>query len=253
MHISRGSTLAVGLATAVAALLMLTPGCSRAKQSASLEPPLALRSYQVAPEQGPELSSIINHVLSRGDDTPPAGRAQLGPNGLLVVAAPEKLLDQVNRLVAEVGKQAPQAPPMVTLTYWALVGHSAETTSKPERLDELEDVLDAIASADGPTEFRLLEKLRVSSLSGERVSVDGSQLRIRRQEASLQDGRVIADLDLQKLSGTGGLATRVSLPPSKILVLGEMGFSERIAQRPTGDSLYLIIRADVAPERESQR
>ncbi len=195
---------------------------------------LVLRSYDVPPELAPEMSSILNGILE-GEK----GRVKLGPNGQLVVAAPESIQEGIAELIAEMNVDAPQPPPMITITYWAVVGQPASETATSANLQEIESALATIAEADGAASFGLLEKLRLRSLSGESGEAKGQQLRVR-QRASTQAGRVIAELNL---SGVGNFETTVNIEPDQLLVLGQT----MMPGAKTADEarLYLVVRAQV--------
>lgn len=252
MRISTRQFALVAGAVAAIALITLAWSCGGDADSNG-ERPLMLRSYRIAPETGAELRSIINRVLSRGENEPPAGRAEIGPNGLLVVAAPEEMLGQIKRIIDEVGSVAVEAPPTVTLTYWAVVGTPAATTTWTPRLSGLEPVLNSIASGDGPTDFNLLEKIKTTSLSGSRTSNRGSFVDVQHQEATVRDGNVIATLRLSVSNGAGGvLETQVNIPPGRFLVLSQVGYrtNRRMDDGPP-QSLYFVIRAEIDSGIES--
>jgi hypothetical protein len=253
MRISTRQFALTAGAVAALALITLVWSCGGSGDAGSGDRPLMLRSYQVAPETGAELRSIINRVLSRGENEPPTGRAEIGPNGLLIVAAPEEMLGQIKRIIDEAGSVTVEAPPSVTITYWAVVGTASATTTWTPQLAALDRVLDTIASADGSTDFSLLEKIKTTSLSGARTSTRGRFVDIQHQEASVQDGNVVADVRLNVSNGNGGvLETQVNIPPGRLLVLSQVGYStNRRTEDGPPQALYFVIRAEIGSGIES--
>jgi hypothetical protein len=249
MYPTKRLAMPIGILVAALAILFSLWSCGGGRGDAGQDieaPPLTLRTYQVGSQVAPELRTILNRVLSRGESRPPAGRAEIGANGMLVVAASDRVLDEIGLMVDEVGRAEHETPPMVTITYWVVIGTPAMETSWSGRLDELAEVLTAVASADGPTGFRLMEKMLIASLSGTRTEGAGSFLHVRRQDTAVLDDHVIADLQLDRATGPGGrISTRVSIPPGRSVVLGQMGFSNNSSGEEPTQTLYYVIRAQV--------
>lgn len=236
-------------ATGVLILLMLfiiSWGCGSGNSGTEGEKPLVLRSYEIAPELGTELSTILNGVLDRGEETPPVGRVELGPGGQLIVAAPEDIHQGIEKMLDDIKNAMPEPPPMITTTYWIMAGSPAEETIWPSRLEELGLALGSIASADGPTDFTLLEKAQLHSLSGEKGMAVTRLFRIE-QRATSREGQIFASLRLTPRSiGGGDIDTRVNLRPDQLLVLGQSALpKQRGGQDDTDSSLYIIVRARV--------
>lgn len=232
------TTLALGLACG-----------GRAWEVAGGEAPLALRSFVVSPDLAEELAGVINDSLARGEGQTPVGRASVAPGGRLIVAAPAPILDQVGRMITTVEDASPPPPPVVTLTYWVVEGEPAGETSWSDRLDGLGPVLETIAAADGPSRFRLAEKLRLRSLSGERANAEGRAYSIG-QRVAARDGGVVAEVDLRPQHGVrgGSIHTRVQIAPEQTLVLGEAGIAKGgVVTDASSTTLYLVVRAEVEP------
>lgn len=236
-------------------LLAALPACTRdaapaptapapAVPTAPAEPAVELRSYAVPQGLGGELANVINRQLYRTQEQAPLGRAQVGPGGQLVVTAPAGVHAGVEALLARLAEAPPEPPPVVELTYWAVTATPdtpAEDAGTPPELGEVAQALDAIAQAEGPRRFALVEKLRVRQTSGSDAGVGGRELRVN-QTASERGGEVVADLSLSRNRG-GELHTQVSLPVGKLLVLGQAGAVGEDGR--SHESLYFIVRAAV--------
>lgn len=204
---------------------------------------LQLRSYKVDTDLAGEIATIINEALARGNDEAPAGRATVGPGGRLIVAAPNQVLDAVDEMISDIESDVqskPTPPPVITITYWVVHGQPAEATAWPPRLGEVAPALDGIASAEGPTQFFLAEKVQLRSLTGERATARTGSYNVE-QRATERDGNIFATIELYNhRTGQGGLKTRVKLASDQLLVLGQSG----IGEPGTDDaSVYFIVRA----------
>jgi len=221
-------------------------GCSDTEVQREGEPVPVLRSYTIAPELGPELTTILNEILDRGEGVPPAGRVELGPSGRLLVAAPESVHEGIEEIIAEIDETPPEPAPSISITYWIVTGKPAEETSWSPRIDTMGSVFEGIASADGPTEFALLERVDLHSRSGERASTGTRHFWVE-QRATSRAGGVLADLDLKGKRGAASVRTRVDLEPGTTLVLGQSALPEIFAEGPSETSIYFIVRAQVEP------
>jgi hypothetical protein len=216
---------------------------------AASESAIELRSYVVPQGLAGELANVVNSQLYRSQEQAPIGRAQVGPGGQLVVTAPPGVLTGVEALIARLAEAPPEAPPVVELTYWAVTAvptvapldAATEPAARPAELQEVAQALDAVAAAEGPRTFALIEKLRVQQVSGSDAAVGGRELRVQ-QSASARQGEVIADVSLHRNSG-GELRTQVLLPLGKLLVLGQAGAVSKDGK--VHESVYFIVRAAV--------
>lgn len=247
--------------TALVAATLLLGACDRGPAPAPAAPPptaqaapaapgaeaaVELRAYPVPKGLAGELANVINSQLYRTQELAPIGRAQVGPGGQLLVTAPASVHTGIEALLARLGDAAPEAPPVVEMTYWAVtaVPLSPGAEEAPPRAPELREVapaLDVIASTEGPRRFTLIEKLSVRQVSGSEAAVEGRRLNAR-QSASARDGEVIADLSLRQNRG-GEVRTQVSIPENKLLVLGQAGSMSEDGTTP--ESVYFIVRAAV--------
>jgi len=163
-----------------------------------------------------------------------------------MVAAPESIHRGIEEIIAEIDATPPDPAPSISITYWIVTGAPDEKTSWSPRLDALGSVLEGIASADGPTEFALLEKVDLRSRSGERASAETRHYWVD-QRATSRAGGVLADLNLSGKGGAGKVRTRVNLEPGKTLVLGQSALPQAFIREPSESSLYFIVRAQVEP------
>jgi hypothetical protein len=226
----------------LSALLIVALACGDSDNEAS-DHGLMLRSYQVPDQTAAEMERILNNILRLEEIS--YGRAMEGPGGQVFVAAPESVHLGVEELIEQLRESSPTAPPTILLTYWAVIGDPAPETEVAPGLGEVEPALEAIAAADGPLSFTLLEKIRLHSLSGEKGKAEGQQL-VTRQLATARDGRVIAYLEIGMQRLSGHTETRVNLEPDQVLVLGQTGLPNRPGERKhSATNLYIIVRAQV--------
>jgi hypothetical protein len=215
------------------------------------EPQVVLRSYEVPEGQGQQVNAILSSVF-RGVKDKVAARAALTPDGQLVVVAPEGIHQGLQGLLGKMKGRAPIAPASVEITYWLVVGRPSATAANDPRTKEVSAALDAVAAAQGPMEFALLEKLQVRTLSDARGHTTGRHARVH-QIASVNDGKVVADLDCAT-SNDSRFETRVAIEPGKLLVLGQAGFEPPPGMWPiragartttTDSTLFYVVRANI--------
>lgn len=228
--------------------LLALVGCERAPRAAAPAPQnddaLVMRTYDVPPAYAAEVAAVINRLLYRGKDAPPAGSAQLGPGGRLLVSAPAGIHPGVEKLIEDLKARAPAPPPSVEVTYWALLGRPAETTEAPPGANEIAPALKAIVDADGPLKFELLEKQRVRSLSGEDVQVEGREMRVH-HVASARGDAVLARVRIRQERLPGAVDTTVQVPAGELVVLGQSGV-ELPGEARGRAHLYYVVRARVS-------
>lgn len=228
---------------AVSILSLATTACGAPPASAAPEP--QLKTYAVPAGYGPEIQSILNNAMNFAGPDKVVGRAQVTPNGQLVVVAPAAVQDGVKSLLDGLANGAKPAPPAsVEITYWLVDGKRASGAAKSTAPAELQPALDAITKADGAMSFGVVEKLQLTTNADERGEIEGVHAMVA-QKVSVLDGSVVADLELDHVRAaptapTSHLSTRVRLAPSQLLVLGQYG-------EPEGDNgtLYYIARADL--------
>ncbi len=223
----------MNLKTAIACLLLgVLSACPHTVTEAPPTPAggvpsnLVLKSYDVPPHAAQRLRGVLRELLWFGSEGKDAnryvGRADVGPDGRLVVLAPEAVHAGVKALVDSVVKSPGKEPDTVRLTYWVVSGVRGEGGQAPDELKEVAAALKEIELNDGPMNFSLVEKLVVSSLSNERGNVDGRDTNVR-QFATVTDGSVVADIDLKRFRSGQRLETRVRLKPGALVVLASSG------------------------------
>jgi len=209
-----------------------------------LNQPLVLHSYSVPAGSAQQLRTVLRELLWFGSDGKDSnkyvGRADVGPGGQLIVLAPETVHEGVRALIAEAEKNPVKAPQSLTLTYWAVVGTPVEKAGeRPAALKDVGPALDEVVKSEGTMDFSLMEKLVVSSMSGEHGEVMGREIDAR-QYATLADGTLTADLDLERMGQR--VKTRVRLPQDKLMVLASSGLVSKDAA-DAGKSLIFIVKA----------
>lgn len=203
-----------------------------------------LRAFDVPQALASELANVINSQLYRAKDEAPLGRATVGPGGQLLVTAPPGVLDGVASLLKRIEAAPPAAPPVVVLTWWMVQATPSDVaTPLPPALKEVAPALEAVAAADGPRSFSLVEKLTLQQASGAEAHLEGRDLSVH-QTASARDGKVLAEVSLSRIRGPGNVRTQVALPEGQLLVLGQIGALPASDGAVTGD-VYFVVRATV--------
>lgn len=239
--------------------MMFTAACNSATKGADDgEQSLQLRSYTVPPQYASEVSSIINSLLSRQPNTPQIGKARIGPGGVIVVAAPFSVQSGIERMIADIVKAKPEPPPIVSLTYWIVVGNPGKQTSWPPQLNEIEPALKAVSGYQGPMSFSLQERLKVQCMSGESAVLTGSTA-IVRQKATVRQGSVLGDIYISLTGVDRSFTTQVQIGLNKTLVLGQSGYQQQpnLRGRKSTESepesnIFYIVRADAETGIASQ-
>lgn len=243
--------VAASLFTAAAIGACRQPGAAPATVASD---ELVLKAYQVPTPYGPELAGIVRSLLQRGAEKP-AGNVAISPSGELLVAAPGAFHPGIAQFLSGLSKATPAPPPTIRIDYWAVVGKRSAKPEADPALAEIGSVVDALTKAQGAFALDLLEKVSVSSLSGERAQQEGARATVSQTATSYADS-IIADLDLYVM-GSNTLRTRVRIPLNKTIVLGQADFSTKsqtvMAMEQGGKTnappaemaLFYVIRAQV--------
>ena len=214
--------------------------------TATAGPPanLVLESYEVPNEAAAQVRAVLKDVMWFGagsnDKGLAVGRAEVGPDGRLVVLASRRVQEGVAELITELGKTT-KVRPTIELSYWMVQASPGKEAARSPALQELGPALAEIEKADGPQRFTLQEKLKVSTLTGEFSKVQGRDWEVG-QTAVAAAGGVSAELRIQT-RGPQRLETRVKLAPGQIAVLASSGADDQGEEEP--GSIYYLIRADV--------
>jgi hypothetical protein len=204
---------------------------------------LVLKSYAVPAGSAQRMRTVLRELLWFGSDGKDSnkyvGRADVGPDGQLLVLAPETVHAGVATLVAAVEKNPVKEPESLTLTYWAVVGTPGEGAERPAALKDVAPALDELEKSEGPMAFSLLEKLVVTSMSGEHGDLMGRDVNVR-QYATLADGQLTGDITLERRGQR--VSTRVRLPQDKLVVLASSGLVTK-EESPTPKNLVFIVKA----------
>ncbi len=203
-------------------------------------PTLVLRSYEVPMGAGERLRSVLKEVLRAAADGKDGlvGRVDIGPDGRLLVLAPEAVHEGVKALVASVSAKGVTAPEVVTFTYWVVVGTPGAEQPQPMP-PELEPALTELKKVEGTLGFSLVEKLTVTSLAGEHGEVNGRDSSVDQYVSNVDDA-VTADVRLERFGQR--IKTRVRLARGKIVVLASSG----VPSKDPGDAskrVFFIVKA----------
>lgn len=225
-------------------LILALSACPAAPLTApdGLPSNLVLRSYDVPGNGAGQLRNVLMNTLrlqSDGKDSAKyVGRAEVTPDGRLLVLGSAGIHDGVSALIANLKASPPRAPPTVTMDYWVVFGRPG-SDAPADALKAIAPALEEIAKVDGASSFTLGEHLSVQALSGERASVDGRNAQVR-QFATVIDGAVSVDVTLERRGQR--VDTRLRLAPGKLVVLSSTGAV------PTKDgdepqTVYFVARA----------
>jgi len=189
----------------VAVILMLAlAGCESTSgiESADLE----LRSYAVPQGLEERMVQVLSALMVKGEER--VGRAMTGPNGLVLVLAPQSVHAGIDRVLQQLESTDVDlgAPQTVEITYWLVLGRPAErgdaATVQDRRLQEIQPALDAISGEQGPTRFDVLERLKASSIPGEQGRIGGRTSRVAQRVARSGTG-LVGDVEVEMFQGCG--------------------------------------------------
>ncbi len=223
---------------------------------------MEVRTYEVPEEYQDDLRGMLQSALQPvGDNPNPRGRVINGPGGTLLVTASARIQAGIEQVLTQDLDARPVSRP-VSLTYWILVGRPRES-SQPQpfsvvggSIPQLEPVLGQIASADGSTEFSLLEQVQLTSMNQEAARVSGQFFSVG--QTTVRSGeKVVVDVEIggwgnafgEPVGPAPGLRSRVVLEVGQFLVLGRTGFGGTLPDafpdsRGENDlALYYVIAA----------
>jgi hypothetical protein len=244
-------------AIAIAALVLSTPACNRSGKAADQAAAVELRTYEVPEGYKNEIASQLRYVL-QGSEESAVGRVIPGTGNRLVVVAPPGIHEGLRSLVREMADLGPVPPPsQARLTYWVVSGRPAGAgaavdrpfvTTGPAGLDRIETALAGIAEAQGPTEFRLLERLEILSTGHDWARAFGQVVRVR-QRVAVSGETVVAEVNIDLAGVSLGIETEVVIGRGQFLVLGQGGvphthLRETQELQSPEVTLYYVVAAD---------
>lgn len=240
----------------VASLVLFLAGCPTTSRTTEINAPtpaggvpsnLVLRSYDVPNNGAQRMRGVLRELMWFGSDGKDSnkyvGRADVGPDGRLIVLAPESVHEGVKNLVASVTANPVKEPGTVRIDYWVVSGSPGKSEAPGANLQEVGPALTEVEKNDGPMAFALIEKLSVSSLSNERGSMDGRDTHVR-QFTNVVDDNITADIDIERFGQK--LQTRVRIKPGTLTVLASAGMTTRTEGKDSTDTtrtIYFLVRA----------
>ena len=236
---------------------MLVTGCNtNSYDTDENSQALELRSYEVPAEYALEVSSVIRDLLSQvGKDRAQIGKARIGPGGVVTVTAPASVHSGIEKMIADIIKAKPEPPPVVSLTYWIVVGSPAGASEWPSQLNEIEPALQAISASEGSMSFDLHERLHLRSVSGESASLTGGITTVN-QLATIHEGSVLGNIDIRVARLRQTITTKVQIGLNDVLVLGQSGCpqsevvpGQQELKCEPDSSVFYIVRANAEPGR----
>jgi len=249
--------LAIWNVAALAVAILSTAACGAPGGAGEQAAGVELRSYEVPEGYKNELASQLRYVL-QGSEESAVGRVIGGTGNNLIVVAPPGIHDGVKALLRDLEEMGPASPPtQARLTYWVVSGRPTGAggtagrpfvTTGPAGLDQIEPALAGIAEAQGPTEFRLLERLEILSTGHDWAQAYGQVVRVR-QRATVSGESVVADVEVNLGGASLGVETEVVIRPGQYLVLGQAGvpythMRETKELQAPDVSLYYVVAAD---------
>lgn len=211
---------------------VLSTSCWDPRAGAEPAEVLEMRVYKVPEGQTEAVQSVLRSALAWGDT--PVGRVSAGPGNTLVVVAPAEIHKGVADLIGKLD-DVDTTPDLkqVTVSYWMIVGRPLAEAPSDGRgyvvegdssLAAVAPALEAIAETQGPTEFSLMEQIRITTLNSDRGRAHGRNS-IVEQRLTDVDGRLTGDV--QMIVGQNQLETRVALDAGQLLVMGQVGYRGR--------------------------
>ncbi len=205
---------------------------------------MVLETYTVPEGYSGQLENALGRVLYTQKEQPSNGRVIAGPNGQIVVVAPESIQTGVRSLVDQLQAELPaaSAPSNVRINYWLVRGKHAEEASPPQLDPAIDGALQAIYDAEGPLEFSLRARKSLMSMDGDRANISGGELQIS-QTASVDagTGTILADLEIEASRGVG-IETRIQVSSGQVVVLGEAG---DFGNGKAYDTLFYIVQPQI--------
>jgi hypothetical protein len=193
--------------------------------------PPVMATYDAPAAIADKVAGVLRSLLADGDN--PAGRVASLPGGRIVVVAPASIQDGVRGFIDNVRKgPLPPPPAAIRLRYWLVLGRPAVQPSGLERTAEAAPAMEAVMTATGPLELRLLDRVELISLENEHAAAEGRRSEISQLTARAENG-IFADL---RIGTRARLDTRVLLEPGKLVVLGQVGYDERESAELFGDA-----------------
>ncbi len=239
------------LALALAALLVTAcpPRAAEAPPPNGAPPAnLVLRSYDVPNNGAERLRGVLKELLwlnanGKEASTTYIGRADVAPDGRLLVLAPESVQEGVRALVTSVSTKPVKPPGTLRLAYWAVLGAPNKGDPAPleEALKEVAPALAEVEKTDGRQTFSLLEKLSSSALSGERAWLSGRDVNVY-QYASIEQGVVVAEVKVERPRLGQRYEARVQLKAGQLVVLASAGSASK-EPNEAGRTVYFLLRA----------
>jgi hypothetical protein len=229
---------------ALAVLFVATAlaGC-QAKSNSSPEREWVMKTYDVPDRFRGQLTRALEEAFGASN-----GRFAAAPNGQLLVYADPRVHGYIEVAVKRANEGVKEEPTTrsLHLEYWLVLGKTADPApALGKDLAHLAAPLKAVAQADGPQAFELLEKLAITTLSDEQGEARGQHTRVE-QLATWTGDRIHARVTFER-GDRKTLSTRIVLAPEQTVVLGQVGYLHEPAPEkgPSRDlrKLYYIVRA----------
>ena len=235
----------------VAGLMLLAAAplaCNRGSEES--ETLAELRTYSVPHGYENEIRSMLRTTL--GTDETSIGRAAIGPGGKLVVVAPTAVHRGIQQFVKELDSIENAPPPTpVALSYWMIAGRPSSGTTPyqvmgKQPLDDVQQALEQIVLSQGPTDFTLIERLKLVSIGEDTARISGRIVGVSQQASVAAQGDVIARIRIGMRRYS--LETEVKLEPGQFVVLGNTGYDGGFDGQQTDERelmLYFVITSEL--------
>lgn len=229
-----------GLGVVVILGLIVFAGCtSPQKDTAEGSCDIVLKSYKVPERLAEQISKTVNDLLSRNaykteNAQPPIGKAQIAPDGELLVAAPESFHDGLKDFIEQIKDTSLESSPSAEVNYWIIAGKKADKPATLEEFKTIKPALETIQANQGNMEFKLLDHA-VAASSGQGVStiLNGSLSSISQRLSAYSDGSIVIATTIvtnSRRSGDGGaryaqsgrFTTQIEMKSGELIVLGQL-------------------------------
>ncbi|MFC1495168.1 hypothetical protein ACFL6W_07805 [Thermodesulfobacteriota bacterium] len=212
--------------------LIVFVGCNEPKGEFEqrFEDLLVLKSYEVPEKLSKEISQDLNNLLYFNE--PRIGRATLSPDGQLLVVAPKNFHTGVKDIIEQIKKNNPDPSPSVEVNYWIVAGRKAESPAKLDEFGEIYTALGTIQNTQGNMEFKLLDRVVVTSSSkNTQTRLGGADVSIKQTVSAFGDGSLVIISSIKMSNAPRSIIeTELETRSGELVVLGQL--SQEFYGRP---------------------
>lgn len=199
-------------------------GCTNPQNDSENESEaLVLKSYEVPERMAEQVRGIIGNLLA---SRPGTGRANIAPNGQLLVAAPKSFHDGVKDFISRLQNANPEPSPTVEVNYWIVAGRKSNKPATLEEFKMIKPALESIQNTQGNMEFKLLDHAILTSLDKEEAWLNGALFNIQQTLYSYGDDSLLFSSKIENHPAAnprkGCIGTEIEIQSGKLVVLGKV-------------------------------